>query len=173
METKTFVLLSLLSLVTSETKRKLVLVDKLRSDFIALERNLWDFVLDQDDNEITKSEQNAPEIQLVKEFEGFGDAVQTEYPQDVDYGLKSLDSVWIWMRAYSELRGIYALYESFRRFQRLQTSEGRVPSPRQAWLDLAETILNGSNSVMEADQRLTDFVAKENLFQEVRKVQIT
>lgn len=163
--------LTVATLAKSQTSPdKLALVDSLRTEFMGLEQNLWNFVSDQENNnEISKSAA-APEIRLISEFEQFGDILQKELPQDIDHGLKSLDSVWIWMRAYSELRGIYALYDSFRRFQKLQTSPGRVPSPKQAWLDLTETILNGSNSVTEAEQRLNDFVEKENLVSEVRKV---
>lgn len=162
--------LTIVTLAKSETSpNQLTLVDSLRNEYLRLEWNLWNFVLDQENNEISKSAV-APEIQLISEFEHFGDILYKELPQDIDYGLKSLDSVWIWMRAYSELRGIYALYDSFRRFQKLQTSPGRVASPKQAWLDLTETILNGSNSVTEAEQRLHDYVVKENLFSEVAKV---
>ncbi|KAL3273138.1 hypothetical protein HHI36_014592, partial [Cryptolaemus montrouzieri] len=46
------------------------------------------------------------------------------------------------------LKGIHALYETFRRFRRQQTAEGRIPSPKRAWLDFAETILEDpKNSV--------------------------
>lgn len=69
------------------------------------------------------------------------------------------------------MRGIYALYESFRRFQKLQTAPGRVPSPKQAWIDITEAVLNdGKSSIVQAEDRITEFITKEKLFQECLKV---
>ncbi|ERL85944.1 hypothetical protein D910_03359, partial [Dendroctonus ponderosae] len=74
------------------------------------------------------------------------------YPNDLTDGLETLDSVWVYQLALADLRGIFALYESFRRFQKQQTGAGRVASPKQAWLDLTESILNDpQNAEVEGD----------------------
>lgn len=91
----------------------------------------------------------------------------------MNYGLQVIESVWAYAYAYSELRGIYALYETFRRFQVMQTGEGRIASPKQAWVDLAKTILDDpKNSVNESISRLYFTINKKNLFGEARKVHI-
>lgn len=90
-------------------------------------------------------------------------------PQDITYGLDTVESVWTWAIAYADLRGIYALYETFRRFQEQQTGAGRVPSPKQAWEDLANSVLfDGQNRVNESMARIDQ--NKRKLFFDVKKV---
>lgn len=92
-------------------------------------------------------------------------------PHDVTYGLGILDGVSIWQRAYSDLRSIYALYESFRRFQTQQTAKNRIPSPQRAWLDLTEGILNDPKySINSSLTRLDRIVDEGELFTEAVKV---
>lgn len=92
-------------------------------------------------------------------------------PQDINHGLGPLESLWVWARAYSELRGIYALHETFRRFQVQQTKQGRVPSPRQAWIDLTEAILyDPKNAVNASIGRMHELIQKEKLFELALKV---
>lgn len=94
-----------------------------------------------------------------------------KFPHDVNYGLQILEGVWAYAYAYSDLRGMYALYETFRRFQAMQTGEGRIPSPKQAWIDLTNTILDDpKNSVKELISRLHSVIDERNLFGEVLKV---
>ncbi|KAF2879441.1 hypothetical protein ILUMI_26721, partial [Ignelater luminosus] len=146
-------------------------VDKFRKEFLILEEKLWNQILDHQDNLIRSDKQdNTAEVQLIREFEIFGDQLYKDFPEDISHGLETLESVWIWARTYSELRGIYALYESFRRFQKLQTAPGRVPSPKQAWIDITEAVLNdGKSSTAQAEDRITEFITKEKLFEECLK----
>lgn len=147
-----------------------VVVDELRSDFLRLEADLWDLVLAYSDNLLTTPKEH-PERDLIERFERFGDRVQDTMPQDITHGLASLESLWVWARTYSELRGVYALYEGFRRFQAQQTRPGRVASPRQAWLDLTNAVLNDpKNVVNDSIARVYDLVNRERLFEEARKV---
>ncbi|KAJ8931393.1 hypothetical protein NQ314_015699 [Rhamnusium bicolor] len=150
---------------------KLVSVDRLRWDFLSLEETLWNYVLDYLDNNVKESEvgDNGPEVNLIKKFEEFGDKINEALPHDISYGLNELDSVWSLQLAYADLRGIYALYETFRRFQKQQTAPGRIPSPKQAWTDLADTILYDSkNNVEDSMSRIHDMIMK-NLFQSAKK----
>lgn len=91
---------------------------------------------------------------------------------DLEFGLNRLDGVWSLQMAYTDLRSVYALHEAFRRFQKQQTAPGRLPSPKQAWTDLAEAILYDSKSNVEGSlQRIEDLVFK-NLYQSVKQVTI-
>jgi hypothetical protein len=84
--------------------------------------------------------------------------------------LQSLEGVWAYAYAYTDLRGIYALYETFRRFQSMQTGDARIPSPRQAWIDLSRAILDDpKNSINESIGRLHYIIEKKNLFNEAAK----
>lgn len=86
------------------------------------------------------------------------------------YKLERLDSVWALQLAYADLRSIFALYESFRRFQRQQTAPGRIPAPKQAWLDFTNSVLNDpQNGVQEALDRLAEIMEKD-LYTSVVKV---
>jgi hypothetical protein len=81
-----------------------------------------------------------------------------------------LEGVWAYAYAYTDLRGIYALYETFRRFQSMQTGDARIPSPRQAWIDLSRAILDDpKNSINESIGRLHYIIEKKNLFNEAAK----
>lgn len=150
-------------------------VDFLRHEFLELEEELWNIVLDRTDHKIVVNakETSTFEVTLIRRFEEFGDYLQKEMPQDITYGLEALESVWVWARTYSELRGIYALYEGFRRFQTPQTKEGRIPSPRRAWLDLTDAILNDpKNAVNDSIARVYELINKEKLFKEALKVKL-
>uniref|UniRef100_A0A1Y1N5R8 Uncharacterized protein n=1 Tax=Photinus pyralis TaxID=7054 RepID=A0A1Y1N5R8_PHOPY len=146
-------------------------IDGLRLEFLQSEEMLWDMVFDDsDDNLVKPSTGENPEVGLIRKFQQFGDVLQKEFPHDLTYGLETIENVYVWAKTYAELRGVYALYESFRRFQILQTTPGRVPSPKQAWLDLAHTLLQtGKSSVMQAQTSITDFITSERLYDEALK----
>lgn len=96
--------------------------------------------------------------------------LKKHFDHDLTYKLERLDSVWALQLAYADLRGIFALYESFRRFQKQQTAPGRIPAPKQAWLDFTDSVLNDpQNGVQEALDRLKE-VMEKNLFESVAKV---
>ncbi|KAG5894130.1 hypothetical protein JTB14_004068 [Gonioctena quinquepunctata] len=131
---------------------KVVDVDRLRYDFLLLEEKAWNDVLDYVENNVRESDiiEGGPEVALIKKFEQFGDRVQEVMPNELTFGLDQLNSVWALQLALADLRGIYALYETFRRFQKQQTAPGRIPSPKRAWTDLANTILYDMNNDMES-----------------------
>lgn len=168
--------LCLITNVLSATNdnKGLVKVDFLRHEFLELEEELWNLVLDYTDNQLNSKESSSStriEVELIRKFEEFGDYLHEQMPQDITYGLNTLESVWVWARTYSELRGIYALYEGFRRFQTQQTKPGRIPSPKQAWLDLTHAILNDpKNAVNDSVTRIYELINKEKLFAESLKV---
>lgn len=164
-------LLFLCLIISASASDTLVKVDELRREFLILEEELWNMVLDYSDNLLTVKESSGPEIELIRRYEQFGDHLNNEIPHDITHGLNSLDSLWVWARTYSELRGIYALYEGFRRFQTQQTKPGRIPSPKQAWLDLTDAILNDpKNAVNDSVTRIYELINKEKLFTEALKV---
>lgn len=163
-------LLCLVALGASAKDKGLVKVDVLRREFLEFEEEMWNMVLDYTDNVLSVKE-STPQIELIRGYEKFGDHIHQEMPQDITYGLESLESVWVWARTYSELRGIYALYEGFRRFQTQQTKPGRIPSPERAWLDLTDAILNDpKNAVNDSIARIYELINKEKLFAEAVKV---
>lgn len=82
--------------------------------------------------------------------------------------MEVLTGIWTFQRASAELRGIFTLYQTFRRFEKLQTSPGRIPSPKQAWIDMAETILyDPRNNVEDAINRIE---AIDKLYKDVKQV---
>jgi hypothetical protein len=155
------VLCSFLILTRARVKKPgRVDVDQLRHEFLEQEQRLWNFVADQTDNRV--KETDLAEVSLIREFEQFGDRLHEKLPHDVNYGLQSLEGVWAYAYAYTDLRGIYALYETFRRFQSMQTGDARIPSPRQAWIDLSRAILDDpKNSINESIGRLHYIIEKK------------
>lgn len=141
-------------------------IDHLRDQFLTLEEQLWNYVLDTVDNGV--KEQGKPELYIIKEFEKFSEEINKLWPHDITYGLEHLDSVWSYQVVYADLRNIYALFEAFKRFQIQQTSPGRVPAPKQAWLDLTDDILKGQHDIPNALLNIHKAIQK-NLFNDVRK----
>lgn len=90
-------------------------------------------------------------------------------PNDVQ--IPELENVWNWEVVYADLRGVFVLYEAFKRFQEQQTAEGRIPSPKQAWSEMAETILYDAKSGVPASMdRIHDMVANRGLFDAAARV---
>ncbi|XP_072395983.1 uncharacterized protein orion isoform X2 [Diabrotica undecimpunctata] len=149
---------------------RIVQVDRYRYDFLGLEDILWDEILGYvDENLETDVTEGGAAVTLIRKYEKFADKLQEAFPHDLTYGLDSLDSVWAMQLALSDLRGIYGLYETFRRFQKQQTAPGRIPSPKQAWLDLAEAVLYDKNNVDELMDKLQDTIVKKDLFANAKK----
>ncbi|XP_018322168.1 uncharacterized protein LOC108734901 isoform X3 [Agrilus planipennis] len=160
---------SLLSFNSIEGRRKepaLSKLDKMRHDFLELEEKLWYDLDSRIGNEV-----KFPEVDLITKFEAFDvGQIQKEMVQDISEGLQeSLASVWIWQMTNMELKTIRSQYESFRRFQRLQTAINRIPSPQQAWLDLVQTFMNSSNSIVDSQENIAIYISKDNLFKECLK----
>ncbi|CAG9839741.1 unnamed protein product [Diabrotica balteata] len=149
---------------------RIVQVDRYRYDFLGLEDILWDEILGYvDENLETGVTEGGAAVTLIRKYEKFADKLQEAFPHDLTYGLDSLDSVWAMQLALSDLRGIYGLYETFRRFQKQQTAPGRIPSPKQAWVDLAEAVLYDKNNVDELMDKLQDTIVKKDLFPNAKK----
>lgn len=143
-------------------------IDALRYDFIQLEQELWNTVIDEQVNTI--SSRSSSDLDLIRSYRKFGDRLEKQFPNDITHGVESLEVLWIWARTYGELRSVYALYETFRRFQKLQTDPSRVPSPKQAWLDIVETILHdGKSSIPDSLKKIDENVKNEKIFQEALK----
>lgn len=88
-----------------------------------------------------------------------------DFPIDFLTGTEYLSDLWIWARTSAEIRNIKALYGTFRRFQKQQSKPGRIPSPPQSWIDLAETMLNDSKaSIVNSLTNLHESVTKNKLF---------
>lgn len=88
-----------------------------------------------------------------------------DFPNEFLPGTEHLSDLWIWARTSAEIRSIKALYGTFTRFQKQQSTPGRIPSPPQAWSDLAQTILYDSKaSVVDSLNNLHEFVTKNKLF---------
>ncbi|XP_060523218.1 uncharacterized protein LOC132700114 [Cylas formicarius] len=151
--------------VNGREPQKLLPVDHLRHEFLKLEEELWNFVVDAGDGtSSSKESKEPPELVLIRRYEIFGDYIKKFYDRDLTYGLESLDSVWAVQTAYADLRAIYALYEAFRRFQRQQTDVGRIPSPKQAWIDIADAVLNDpTNNVEDATSRIEEITTNDLL----------
>ncbi|CAH1108486.1 unnamed protein product [Psylliodes chrysocephalus] len=151
---------------------KMLAVDRFRIDFFDLEKDLWNEVSSYVNNDVIKQPEiveNGPEVKLMKKFEKFGDMLYEEFPKDLTYGLDTLESVWILQLALGDLRAIYGLYETFRRFEKQQTAPNRIPSPKQAWLDLAKTILYDTNNVDESMKKIQETIDKDKLFESAKK----
>lgn len=89
-------------------------------------------------------------------------------PHDLTEDIQPLKGIWTFQRALADLRGIYALYQTLRRFEKLETTSGRIPSPKQAWIDMAETILyDPKNNVEGAMNRVYEI---GTLYKDVKQV---
>uniref|UniRef100_A0AAR5PBK7 Uncharacterized protein n=1 Tax=Dendroctonus ponderosae TaxID=77166 RepID=A0AAR5PBK7_DENPD len=163
------VCLLLFATVVARKPDKLLLVDELRYEFAQLEESLWSAVREAAGSEYISDKAQLSDVNLLKEFQTFGDRIHKLYPNDLTDGLETLDSVWVYQLALADLRGIFALYESFRRFQKQQTGAGRVASPKQAWLDLTESILNDPQNAVEEGLAKINEIRQNNLFQSVAK----
>ncbi|XP_066151749.1 uncharacterized protein [Euwallacea fornicatus] len=159
-----------LSNVRSRDPEKLLLVDRLRYEFLKMEEEMWNFVRDSTVNGNVIATSNEPqEVTLIRKFEDLGHVIKKHFDHDFTHGLENLDSVWSLQLVYADLRGIFALYESFRRFQKQQTPPGRIPSPQQAWLDFTDSILNDPRNGVEYSLDRINEVIDKNLFQDVAK----
>ncbi|KRT84564.1 hypothetical protein AMK59_354, partial [Oryctes borbonicus] len=143
-----FILLLLPFLAQSKNKTQKwspSLIDLRRRQFLQLENNLWKDATSAINNELISPKETPTEVAMMMELEKFGDTLQSDFTDGLNDGLEVLNTIPLYREVESLLRSIYGLYESFRRFQRQQTMPGRIPSPRQAWLDFTEVILNHRN----------------------------
>lgn len=67
------------------------------------------------------------------------------------------------------------MYEMFRRFQTQQTQIGHIPSPKQAWIDIANEILGKSShtNVTKTLENLNEIINATNFYKNVRRVQLS
>lgn len=144
----------------------LTLVDQLRHDFLILESTLWRQL---NQNGLTPTKEQSPEVGLIYQYELFGNNITRDFPHEVAYGLKAIQGSWAWARMHAELTGIYTIYETFKRFQPLQTSPGRIPSPQRAWEDLVDAILTFSKNVPELLQNVNELIVEEKVYNQVLK----
>lgn len=94
-----------------------------------------------------------------------------DFPLDFFPEVDIMNENWAYTRLSEEVRGIKALYGAFRRFQKQQTTTGRVPSPQRAWTDLAETILEDpKSSVIDSLFSIYELSLRNDLFNKTRKV---
>ncbi|KAK9883216.1 hypothetical protein WA026_001406 [Henosepilachna vigintioctopunctata] len=137
-------------------------VDRLRYDLLQLEKELWTYTDKLLKNGI--KEYSDSDVRLIRKFQKWGDQLQEKMTHNISF--PELSNVWSWEITLVDLRGINALYETFRRFQTQQTAEGRIPTPQRAWLDMAETILNDQkNSIPKEMDRISEMVIRRGLFE--------
>ncbi|KAK9746592.1 protein of unknown function (DUF4803) [Popillia japonica] len=165
-------ILLLLVIFTSAktTKSAPSLVDTLRKNFLELELKLWKEVTSTAVNEVSPSKETTPEVALIAELEKFGDTLQNNFTDGLNDGLEVLETVPLYKEVEALLRSVYGLYESFRRFQRQQTSPGRIISPKQAWLDFTETILYHRNyPIPKILDKIGNYIKDGKLFDRILK----
>ncbi|CAH0564544.1 unnamed protein product [Brassicogethes aeneus] len=133
-------------------------VDQLRYDFLVLENELWNYVLDVADNGV--KEESKPEMEVIRKFGDFGSKINKLSPRGYETALAPLENVWAFAVVKADLVSVEAMYATFRRFQDLQLAPGKVPSPRAAWRQMAEAILTEPhNRVDESLVRIEGIVA--------------
>jgi len=114
--------------------------DNFRNDFIETEHNLW-LKIQNVNNEVNKHS----ESDILNTFHKFGNEIEKIFPLgDLSHLLRPIKHLYTWTTAYSEILVIRSQYNNFRRFQRQQSNSSLVH--RQAWLELAEYILNDERS---------------------------
>ncbi|KAL1497457.1 hypothetical protein ABEB36_008426 [Hypothenemus hampei] len=164
----TFCILSHL-ISAREPHEKLLSIDRLRYELFKLQDKLWTYVQHATYGPSEDIEKTRPEIETIREFEYFGELLKDNFNHDFTHGLEHLDGVWDLQRTFMEFRIVSAHYESFRRFQKQQTTPGRIPAPKQAYLDIAESVLDDPNNGVEQTlERIMENIEK-NLFSAVAK----
>lgn len=74
--------LILLPFALARDPEKLLIVDRLRYEFLKLEEQLWNFVRESPDsgNDIGLNKPNeAPELELIRKYEDFGNTIKKVY----------------------------------------------------------------------------------------------
>ncbi|CAH1108484.1 unnamed protein product [Psylliodes chrysocephalus] len=105
-----FLVFAFLVCWTQSYQHKL-LVDRIRFNFLNIENNLWDFVLEQH-----KDSDIDPGLEIIKRFKDFDSQVQL-LPQDILYGIKAPRQAEQFVLLYSDIRIIHDLYDKFIRYQ--------------------------------------------------------
>ena len=155
---------------------RLSIVDDLRLELLDLVHDLWKDVADQRWVALANDTLGGADVELLRAFQTLGDRLESRQPPGGEVAAADLASLWAWARAEAELRGIDALYASFRRFQQQQTRGDKLPAPQRAWTDLAETILQDpTSSIPQALTRLNEIIENKkgnegNLFEQALKV---
>lgn len=103
-------------------------------------------------------------LHLIKAYKRFGNQVDEQFPLHRENYLSSLDSLWLWARAQSEMKGINGLYGVFRQMQR-EIVELNAPVNVKQLTNFAETILRDPNAAIpRALDRIATLIINENLF---------
>ncbi|KAG5894131.1 hypothetical protein JTB14_004069 [Gonioctena quinquepunctata] len=105
------ILCCLLGVVSQVRCNEKLLVDELRSEFLVMEDEMWDFVLDQNQYGTVD-----PGITIIKRFHSFDSRIQ-KMPQDLLNGMDVPRQAKEFLTLYSDLRIINDMYDKFRRFQ--------------------------------------------------------
>lgn len=134
----------------------------MRADFIHLQTELWNYVLDFEG--IGEKENQRPELHLVQKFEDYGDNLEKTMGSHDSYkeATQVLEGIWAYNVIGSDLKSIEALYGTFRRFQNLQTAPNKIPSPKDAYKQFAELVLfDPLNKVSEAFIRMEGVISNQ------------
>lgn len=156
---KTILVLASVTLCASSNH---TLLDQMRADFIHLQTELWNYVLDFEG--IGEKENQRPELHLVQKFEDYGDNLEKTMGSHDSYkeATQVLEGIWAYNVIGSDLKSIEALYGTFRRFQNLQTAPNKIPSPKDAYKQFAELVLfDPLNKVSEAFIRMEGVISNQ------------
>lgn len=107
---------------------------------------------------------------LIKAYKDLGDELDREFGHNPEEHLGALETLWLWARTQSELRGIEALYVNFRRMQ-AELLERQDALNLKQWDNFADTVLNDPNAAVPPSlERIADFVVNHRLFVSAYKV---
>ncbi|XP_011883381.1 PREDICTED: uncharacterized protein LOC105570638 isoform X2 [Vollenhovia emeryi] len=137
-------------------------IDVVRATLLSLEKELRDDLANQ--QKWANVEAREKYLYLIKAYKRFGNHVDSKFPLDREDHLKSLDSLWLWARAQTELRGIDGLYGVFRQMQR-EIVELNAPVNANQLKNFAETIIRDPNAAIpRALDRVATLIVNERLF---------
>lgn len=113
-------------------------MDALRTELVSIVDTLTIKVLDPRWHEVNDTNAPGADVAVAKAFNSFAEKLKKPIYENW-YRDTAVKTWWVWTMLDQELNNVEKLFGSFSRFIRYQANE-RVPSPRNEWLELANTL---------------------------------
>lgn len=125
-------------------------VDMIRDSAITFIDELWTNVTDNTEWMYNAMKDNGADSAMLLTFKRLCDKADRFVPAPAPESV--LENIWNYARIQVELRGIDGLYGNFRKYQ--QEPAHRHKQFQRAWQDLAETVLQDSDTLVSVDHAL-------------------
>ncbi|CAG9812538.1 unnamed protein product [Phaedon cochleariae] len=136
-----------------------LLVDQLRLDFLRLEDELWDLVLDRNH----RTGLDDPGLEIISKFHTFDNTKMNQMPQGLLHGLRVARQADTFLLLYSDLKTIDDMYHKFRKY----LSKNMMPTNKEDYneyrreistTDMIDDILYDVNNVNKTTRQIVGHV---------------